>query len=148
MTSRERETKIFRSSSAKVVQKFLAIVQFFNFHAKGRLYFNFHVQERPLFYLVFTLQSKALSYNFYHIFFYTIFFSFAFCALKYHHNVAVTNKAIFGPGILFEKKFSIFSFRLNQWYGGTWWKKKIYGKIRWESICRKPRLERINYCHK
>ena len=82
MTSRERETKIFRSSSAKVVQKFLAKVQFFNFHAKGRLYFNFHVQERPLFYLVFTLQSKALSYNFYHIFFYTIFFFICFLCVK------------------------------------------------------------------
>ena len=74
-------------------------------HVKWRLYFHFHIQEHPLFYFVFAVESKGLSYNFYHIFFQTIVSFLALCTLKYHRKVAVTNKAIFGAGILFEKKF-------------------------------------------
>ena len=44
--------------STKIVQKFLGAAQFFNFRVEYHLYFNFHAQEHPLFYLVLALDQK------------------------------------------------------------------------------------------
>ena len=109
--SRERKTKIFRSKSAKIVQKLLGAVQFFNlerqycqkiprsgpvpqFLYQRSFLFNFDVQERHFLYLVLALQSKGLFCNFGHIFSQTTASSLPLGALKYHHRVAATHKFI------------------------------------------------------
>ena len=109
--SRERKTKIFRSKSAKIVQKLLGAIQFFNlerqycqkiprsgpvpqFLYQRSFLFNFDVQERHFLYLVLALQSKGLFCNFGHIFFQTTVSSLPLSALKYHHSIAATQKFI------------------------------------------------------
>ena len=109
--SRECKTKIIKRKSAKIVQKLLGAVQFFNLERQycqkiprsgpvspflyyRSFLFNFHVQERHLLYLVLALQSKGLFCNFGHTFFQTTVSCLPLGALKYHHRVAATRKFI------------------------------------------------------
>ena len=59
--SRERKTKIFRSKSAKIVQKRLGAVQFLNFYVKGRFYSIFMFRSVIYFILPLLCSQKDFS---------------------------------------------------------------------------------------
>ena len=74
-----RKTKIFRSRSAKIVQKLLRAVQSFNLERQNgpkilrSVYISIFMFRRILYFISFLrCQLKGLSYNFYLIFFQTI----------------------------------------------------------------------------
>ena len=132
--SRERKTKIFRSKIAKIVQKLLGAVQFFNLKRqfcqkiprsspiKGCFYsiFMFRsvisfiaLQSKGCFcnfghIFLIALQSKGLFCNFGHIFSQTTVSSLPLGALKYHHRFAATHKFVWVRVSCLKRNFLFF----------------------------------------